>query len=166
MTRRYLVAHLVTAMLFAVPAQAQTAAFRCTYRAAFDTLESDSPTKSIFEKEIVGRRVDVLITDQPTATVTTDAFTQTMEANAYEIQQRGGPGHDWILFRRHSSGFGDALFVLRISDRTWKEERPIRFSATGPAEIAPRSLEQPSHPLPAKWTMQPGPEAAVMASRP
>jgi hypothetical protein len=41
----------------------------CTFKAVYETAESDNPIKSNFEKQFVGHRMDVLITDKPTAKV-------------------------------------------------------------------------------------------------
>jgi hypothetical protein len=61
-------ANLAVTLLAALPVQAQEdAAFRCTFKAVFETIESDSPGKSSHEKQFVGHRMDVPVTGQSTA---------------------------------------------------------------------------------------------------
>ena len=87
MARLHLPVVLVTTLLVALPAQAQEdAAFRCTFKAVFETIESDSPGKSIHEKQFVGHRMDVLITGQSAATVIADVFTLTRQPADYIVR--------------------------------------------------------------------------------
>ena len=90
MARLHLLATLAVTLLVALPAQAQEdAAFRCTFKAVFETIESDSPGKSSHEKQFVGHRMDVLITGQSTAKVIADVFTLTPQPADYVVSQRG-----------------------------------------------------------------------------
>ena len=68
MSRLHLLTPLAITLLVSFPARAQEAAvFHCTFKAVYETTESDNPTKSNFEKQFVGHGLDVLITDKPTA---------------------------------------------------------------------------------------------------
>ena len=100
MARLHLWANLAMTLLAALPAQAQEdAAFRCTFKAVYETIESDSPGKSIHEKQFIGHRMDVLITGQSTATVIADVFTLTRQPADYIVSQRGSAKNDWVLSR-------------------------------------------------------------------
>ena len=122
MARLHLLTPLAITLLVSFPARAQEAAtFHCTFKAVYETAESDNPTKSNLEKQFVGRRLDVLITDKPTAKVIGDVFTITKQASDYAVSQRGSMRNDWVLFvnrpciikrdpyRDHYSGFISAL---------------------------------------------------------
>ena len=70
MARLHLLTPLAITLLVSFPARAQDAAtFHCTFKPVYETAESDNPTKSNLEKQFVGRRLDVLIIDKPTAKV-------------------------------------------------------------------------------------------------
>jgi hypothetical protein len=88
MSRLYLLTPLAITLLVSFPTRAQEAAtFHCTFKAVFETIESDSPTRLGIEKQFVGRRMYVLITDKPTAKVIGDVFTITKQASDYVVSQ-------------------------------------------------------------------------------
>ena len=90
MPRLHLLAHLAITLLVSFPARAQEAAtFRCTFKAVYETAESDNPTNSNVEKQFVGHRMDVFITDTPTAKVVEDVFTITKQTSDYVVSQPG-----------------------------------------------------------------------------
>ena len=90
MSRLYLLTPLAITLLVSSPARADEAAtFHCTFKAVYETAEGDNPTKSTFEKQFVGHRMDVLITDTPTAKVIGDVFTITKQTSEYVVSQRG-----------------------------------------------------------------------------
>ena len=129
MSRLHLFVHLAITLLVSFPARAQEAAtFHCTFKAVYETTESDSPTKSNFEKQFVGHRMDVLITDKPTAKVIGDVFTVVKQASDYSVSQRGSVRNDWVLFRMdHGTTSGnptETITVIHI--RTWND--PVRFT--------------------------------------
>jgi hypothetical protein len=144
MSRLHLLAHLaITLLLVSFPARAQEAAtFHCTFKAVYETTESDNPTKSNFEKQFVGHRMDVLITDKPTAKVVEDVFTITKQASDYVVSQRGSKRNDWVLFRTdHGSSSGtvtETITVIHI--RTWNE--PVRFTFAWGSTLAVGTCEQ------------------------
>ena len=133
----HLLTPLAITLLVSFPARAQEAAtFHCTFKAVFETIESDSPTQSGIEKQFVGHRLDVLITDKPTAKVIGDVFTITKQATDYVVNQRGSRRNDWVLFRTdHGSTSGtttETITVIHI--RTWNE--PVRFTFAWGSAIA------------------------------
>jgi hypothetical protein len=143
MSRLQLLADLAIALLVAFPARAQEAAtFLCTFKAVYETVESDNPTKSNFEKQFVGHRMDVLVTDKPTAKVIGDVFTITKQASDYVVSQRGSMRNDWVLFRTdHGSSIGtiaETITVIHI--RTWNE--PVRFTFAWGSTLAVGTCEQ------------------------
>jgi len=143
MSRLHLLAHLAIALLISFPARAQEAAtFHCTFKAVFETAESDNPTKSSFETQFVGHRMDVSITDKPTAKVVENVFTITKQTSDYVVSQRGSKRNDWVLFRTdHGSSSGtiaETITVIHI--RTWNE--PIRFTFAWGATLAVGTCEQ------------------------
>ena len=89
------------------------------FEAVFETIESDSPTRSGIEKQFVGHQMDVLITDKPTATVVGDVFTITKQASEYTVSQRGSMRNDWVLFRTDHGSASETITVIYI--RTWTE---------------------------------------------
>jgi hypothetical protein len=143
MSRLELLAHLAIALLVTFPARAQEAAtFHCTFKAVYETAESDNPTKSNFEKQFVGHRLDVLITNKPTAKVIGDVFTITRQASDYVVSQRGSMRSDWVLFRTdHALSSGttaETITVIHI--RTWNE--PVRFTFAWGSILAVGTCEQ------------------------
>jgi hypothetical protein len=143
MSRVHLLAYLTMALLAAVPARAEEAiAFHCTFKAVFETLESDSPTQSGIEKQFVGNRLDVLITDKPTAKVIGDVFTITKRASDYVVSQRGSRRSDWALFRTDQGSTSgtttETITVIHI--RTWNE--PVRFTFAWGSAIAVGTCEE------------------------
>jgi hypothetical protein len=143
MSRLHLLAHLAITLLVSFPARAQDAAtFHCTFKAVYETAESDNPTKSNFEKQFVGHRMDVLITDKPTAKVVGDVFTITKQASDYVVSQRGSKRNDWVLFRTdHGSSTGtitETITVIHI--RTWNE--PVRFTFAWGSTMAVGTCDQ------------------------
>ena len=142
MSRLHLLAHLAIALMVSFPARAQEAAtFHCTFKAVYETAESDNPTKSHFEKQFVGHRLDVLITDKPTAKVIGDVFTITKQASDYVVSQRGSRRNDWVLFRTDQGSTSgtttETITVIHI--RTWNE--PVRFTFAWGSAIAVGTCE-------------------------
>ena len=143
MSRLQLLAHLAIALLVAFPARAEEAAtFLCTFKGVYETAESDNPTKSHFEKQFVGHRLDVLITDKPTAKVVGDVFTITKQAAEYVVSQRGSMRNDWVLLRtdRASSSGTITETITVIHIRTWNE--PVRFTFAWGSILAVGTCEQ------------------------
>ena len=143
MSRLHRLAHLAITLLVSFPARAQEAAtFHCTFKAVYETAESDNPTKSNFEKQFVDHRIDVLFTDMPTAKVVGDLFTITRQASDYVVSQRGSKRNDWVLFRTdHGSSSGtitETITVVHI--RTWNE--PVRFTFAWGSTLAVGTCEQ------------------------
>jgi hypothetical protein len=143
MARLHLLTPLAITLLTSFPARAQEAAtFHCTFKAVYETAESDNPTKSNFEKQFVGHRLDVLITDKPTAKVVGDVFTITKQASEYVVSQRGSMRNDWVLLRTdHASSSGtitETITVIHI--RTWNE--PVRFTFAWGSTLAVGTCEQ------------------------
>ena len=139
MLRGYLFTYLTITLLIALPARAQeTVAFHCTFKAVFETIESDSPTQSGIEKQFVGHRMDVLITDKPTATVIGDVFTITRQASVYTLSQRGSVRNDWVLFRTDHGSASETITVIHI--RTWN--KPVRFTFAWGSTLALGTCEQ------------------------
>ena len=129
MSRLRLFAHLAITLLVSLSVEAREAfTFHCTFKAVYETADSDNPTKSNFEKQFVGRGIDVFVTDEPTAKVIGDVFTITKQASDYIVSQRGSKRNDWVLFRTdHGSVSGtitETITVIHI--RTWNE--PLRFT--------------------------------------
>jgi hypothetical protein len=125
MARLHLWANLAATLLVALPAHAQEdAAFRCTFKAVFETIENDSPGKSLHEKQFVGHRMDVLITGQSTATVVADVFTLTPQPADYIVSQRGSAKNDWVLSRTDQAATSTTVTLMHI--RTGSE--PVRFT--------------------------------------
>ena len=142
MSRLHLLAHLAITLLVSFPARAEEAAtFHCTFKAVYETTESDNPTKSNFEKQFVGHRMDVLVTDKPTAKVVGDVFTITKQASDYVVSQRGSRRNDWVLFRTdHGTSSGtitETITVIHI--RTWNE--PVRFTFAWGSTLAVGTCE-------------------------
>jgi hypothetical protein len=140
---RLLLTPLAITLLVSFPARAQdTAIFYCTFKAVYETAESDNPTKSTFEKQFVGHRLDVLITDRPTAKVIGDVFTVTKQVSDYIVSQRGSMRNDWVLLRTdHGSSGGtitETVTVMHI--RTWNE--PVRFTFAWGSILAVGTCEQ------------------------
>ena len=138
-----LLAQLAITLLVSFPARAQEAiTFHCTFKAVYETAESDNPTKSNFEKQFVGHRMDVVVTNKPTATVIGDVFTITKQASDYVVSQRGSKRNDWVLFRTDrgsSSGtFTETITLIHI--RTWNE--PLRFTFAWGSILAVGTCEQ------------------------
>ena len=126
-------------LLVALPAQAQEdAAFRCTFKAVFETIESDSPGKSSHEKQFVGHRMDVLITGQSTATVIADVFTLTPQPADYVVSQRGSAKNDWVMSRTDQATASTTVTLVHI--RTWSE--PIRFTFAWGSTLAVGTCEK------------------------
>jgi hypothetical protein len=141
MARLHLLTNLAITLLVALPAQAQEgAAFRCTFKAVFETIESDHPSKSSHEKQFVGHRMDVLITGQPTATVIADVFTLTRQPSAYVISQRGSAKNDWVLSRTDQATASTTITLMHI--RTWSE--PVRFTFAWGSTLAVGTCEKVS----------------------
>jgi hypothetical protein len=143
MSRLHLLTSLAITLLVSFPARAQDAAtFYCTFKAVYETAESDNPTKSTFEKQFVGHRLDVLITDRPTAKVIGDVFTVTKQVSDYIVSQRGSMRNDWVLLRTdHGSSGGtitETVTVMHI--RTWNE--PVRFTFAWGSILAVGTCEQ------------------------
>jgi hypothetical protein len=143
MSRLHLLAHLAITLLVSFPARAQEpATFHCTFKAVYETAESDNPTKSDFETQFVGHRMDVLITDKPTAKVVGDVFTITKQASDYVVSQRGSQRNDWVLFRTdHGSSSGtitETITVIHI--RTWN--KPVRFTFAWGSTLAVGTCEE------------------------
>jgi hypothetical protein len=143
MSRLHLLTPFAIALMVSFPARAQEAAtFHCTFKAVYETAESDNPIKSNFEKQFVGHRIDVLITDEPTAKVVGDVFTITKQASDYVVSQRGSKRNDWVLFRTdHGSSSGtitETITVIHI--RTWNE--PVRFTFAWGSTLAVGTCEQ------------------------
>ena len=143
MSGLHLLAHLAITLLVSFPARAQEAAtFHCTFKAVYETAESDNPIKSDFETQFVGHRMDVSITDKPTAKVAGDVFTITRQAADYVVSQRGSRRNDWVLFRTdHGSSGGtttETITVIHI--RTWNE--PVRFTFAWGSAIAVGTCEE------------------------
>jgi hypothetical protein len=90
----------------------------------FETIESDNPTKSGIEKQFIGHRMDVLITEKPTATVVADVFTIARQASDYAVSQRGSMRKDWVLLRTDHGPASETITVIHI--RTWNES--VRFT--------------------------------------
>src|SRR3984957_2137934 len=110
MSRLYLLTHLAITLLVSFPTRAQEAAtFHCTFKAVFETIESDSPTRLGIEKQFVGHRLDVLITDRPTAKVIGDVFTVTKQVSDYIVSQRGSMRNDWVLLRTDHGSSGGTI---------------------------------------------------------
>jgi hypothetical protein len=111
-------------------------------KAVYETAESDNPTKSTFEKQFVGHRLDVLITDRPRAKVIGDVFTVTKQVSDYIVSQRGSMRNDWVLLRTdHGSSGGtitETVTVMHI--RTWNE--PVRFTFAWGSILAVGTCEQ------------------------
>jgi hypothetical protein len=132
-------ATVAIALLAALPAQAQEAAsFQCTFTAAFETIKNDHPTKSDIEKQFVGHRLDVRITDKPSATVVGDVFTVTRQSSEYFVSQRGSARNDWVLHRTDTGAATRTITVIHI--RTWHE--PVRFSFAWGSTLAIGTCEQ------------------------
>ena len=143
MSRLYLLTSLAITLLVSFPARGQEAAtFHCTFKAVYETAESDNPTKSNLEKQFVDHRMDMLITDKPTAKVVGDVFTITKQATDYVVSQRGSKRNDWVLFRTdHGSVSGtitETITVIHI--RTWNE--PLRFTFAWGSVLAVGTCEQ------------------------
>jgi hypothetical protein len=141
MARLHLLASLATTLLVALPAQAQEGvAFHCTFKAVFETIEGDSPSKSSHEKQFVGHRMDVLITEKPTATVIADVFTLTMKPSDYVVSQRGSTKNDWVLSRTDQGTSSTTITLMHI--RTWSE--PVRFTFAWGSTLAVGTCEKAS----------------------
>ena len=139
MARLHLWATLAVTLLAALPAQAQEdAAFRCTFKAVFETIESDSPGKSIHEKQFVGHRMDVLITGQSTATIIADVFTLTPQPATYVVSQRGSAKNDWVMSRTDQAAASTTVTLVHI--RTWSE--PVRFTFAWGSTLAVGTCEK------------------------
>jgi hypothetical protein len=139
MARLPLWANLAMTLLVALPAQAQEdAAFRCTFKAVFETIESDSPGKSSHEKQFVGHRMDVLITGQSTATVIADVFTLTRQPADYIVSQRGSAKNDWVMSRTDQTASSTTITLMHI--RTWSE--PVRFTFAWGSTLAVGTCEK------------------------
>ena len=143
MSRLQLLAVLAITLLVSFPARAQEAiTFHCTFKAVYETAESDNPTKSNFEKQFVGHGIDVFVTNKSTATVIGDVFTITKQASDYVVSQRGSKQNDWVLFRTdHGSVSGtitETITVIHI--RTWNE--PLRFTFAWGSILAVGTCEQ------------------------
>jgi hypothetical protein len=143
MSRLYLLTSLAITLLVSSPARADEAAtFHCTFKAVYETAEGDNPTKSTFEKQFVGHRMDVLITDKPTAKVIGDVFTITKQTSDYVVSQRGSKRNDWVLFRTDhgsvSATITETITVIHI--RTWNE--PLRFTFAWGSILAVGTCEQ------------------------
>src|SRR6266436_3829015 len=139
MSRLHLLAHFAIALLVSFPARAEEAAtFHCTFKAVYETTESDNPTKSNFEKQFVGHRMDVLVTDKPTAKVVGDVFTIAKQASDYVVSQRGSKRNDWVLFRTDHGSSSGTITVIHI--RTWNE--PVRFTFAWGSTLAVGTCEQ------------------------
>jgi hypothetical protein len=143
MSRLYLLTPLAITLLVSFPTRAQEAAtFHCTFKAVFETIESDSPTRLGIEKQFVGHRMDVLITDKPTAKVIGDVFTITKQASDYVVSQRGSRRNDWVLFRTDQGSTSgtttETITVIHI--RTWNE--PVRFTFAWGSAIAVGTCEE------------------------
>ena len=134
---------LAITLLVSFPARAQEAiTFHCTFKAVYETAESDNPTKSNFEKQFVGHGIDVFVTNKSTAKVIGDVFTITKQASDYVVSQRGSKRNDWVLFRTdHGSVSGtitETITVIHI--RTWNE--PLRFTFAWGSIMAVGTCEQ------------------------
>jgi hypothetical protein len=119
---------MLMAMLAVAPSAVaqQGAAFRCTFTGAFDVMDGDTPRKSGFERQFVGHRIDALITDKGTVTVTTDVWSLTMQAYEYTLRNRGNESSDWVMYRLIQGGSElKNMDVFRI--RTWNG-KPFRFT--------------------------------------
>jgi hypothetical protein len=142
MLRAQLFGFLAIALMVAPSARAEEAVFHCTFKSVFETVESDYPTKSAVEKQFVGRRLDVLITDKPTAKVIGDVFTVVRQPSDYSVSQRGSMRNDWVLFRTdHGSTSGnptETITVIHI--RTWND--PIRFTFAWGSAMAIGTCEE------------------------
>ena len=143
MSRLQLLAQIATMMLVSFPARPEEAiTFHCTFKAVYETAESDNPTKSNFEKQFVGHRIDVFVTDKPIAKVIGDVFTITKQASDYVVSQRGSKRSDWVLFRTdHGSVSGtitETITVIHI--RTWNES--LRFTFAWGSILAVGTCEQ------------------------
>jgi hypothetical protein len=141
MARLHLLAGLAMALSITLPAHAQEgAAFHCTFKAVFETIEGDSPAKSGHEKQFIGHRMDVLISEKPTATVISDVFTLTMKPSDYAVSQRGSARNDWVLSRTDQGTSSTTITVMHI--RTWRE--PVRFTFAWGSTLAVGTCEQAS----------------------
>ena len=143
MSRLHLLTPLAIALLVSFPARAQEAAtFHCTFKAVYETTEGDNPTKSNLEKQFVGHRLEVLISEKPTAKVIGDVFTITKQVSDYVVSQRGSMRNDWVLMRTdHGSSSGtttETITVIHI--RTWNE--PVRFTFAWGPTMAVGTCEQ------------------------
>ena len=143
MSRLYLLTPLAITLVVSFQARAQEATtFHCTFKAVYETAESDNPTKSNFEKQFLGHGIDVFVTDKPTAKVIGDVFTITKQASDYVVSQRGSKRNDWLLFRTdHGSVSGtitETITVIHI--RTWNE--PLRFTFAWGSIMAVGTCEQ------------------------
>ena len=139
MARLPLWANLAMTLLVALPAQAQEdAAFRCTFKAVFETIEGDNPGKSSHEKQFVGHRMDVLITGQSTATVIADVFTLTRQPADYIVSQRGSAKNDWVMSRTDQAAASTTITLMHI--RTWSE--PVRFTFAWGSTLAVGTCEK------------------------
>jgi hypothetical protein len=138
MARLHLPVVLVTTLLVALPAQAQEdAAFRCTFKAVYETIESDSPGKSIHEKQFIGHRMDVLITGQSTATVIADVFTLTRQPADYIVSQRGSAKNDWVLSRTDQAAASTTITLMHI-----RTGEPVRFTFAWGSTLAVGTCEK------------------------
>jgi hypothetical protein len=143
MSRLHLLTPLAITLLVSFPARAQEAAtFHCTFKAVYETTEGDNPTISNFEKQFVGHRLEVLITDKPTAKVIGDVFTITKQASDYVVSQRGSMRNDWVLMRTDHGSSSETITetITVIHIRTWNE--PVRFTFAWGPTMAVGTCEQ------------------------
>jgi hypothetical protein len=139
MARLQVLASLAMTLSAVLPAQAQEgAAFHCTFKAVFETIEGDSPGKSVHEEQFVGHRMDVLISEQPRATVIADVFTLTMKPSNYDVSQRGSARNDWVLSRIDQAASSTTITLMHI--RTWSE--PVRFTFAWGSTLAVGTCEK------------------------
>lgn len=117
MTRHSLLAYLMAASLVSAPTQAQeVATFHCSFKGVFETLWNEAPVRSTyFEAMFVGRRLDVTITREPTATVSSDVSSPgPFDWSGYVVINRppppnspprvGGYPADWVLLQTKVAG--------------------------------------------------------------
>jgi hypothetical protein len=96
----------------------ESSVYKCIFDAAYNTLSGAAPVRSKgLESMYVGHRVDFAFSRLPTATVTTDINSATMEPMDFVVHQRGGKSNGWVLYRRVGSD-GEQHFcapwVLRL----------------------------------------------------
>jgi hypothetical protein len=75
----------------------ESSAYKCVFDAAYNTLSGAAPVRSQgLESMYVGHRVDFAFSRLPTATVTTDINSATMEPMDFVVHQRGGKSDGWM----------------------------------------------------------------------